>query len=123
MKDFASEKVIGYFLLFAGVVAILFAFFNLYQVFTNKASPVSPFNFGPVAVDLSKFVPDAPAGLNMTQDLIKADMINRPMNLFAHFLLMGFLVTVGSKIATIGAMLVRPIKVKLNSDKSNQTSS
>lgn len=48
-----------------------------------------------------------------TQEIISAEMVNAPMNLFAHVFLMGFLASAGAKIATIGTYLVRTIEVKV----------
>ncbi len=119
-----SEKIIGYALLCIGIIIIGFAAFSAYEVFTKKAEPVQLFTMQGISIDASKLMP-VPANLPPeAQQLLKqqpsqkieiasADLINQPLNLYAHLFLMGFIATIGFKIASLGTMLVRPIVVKL----------
>ena len=120
MKEFATEKIIGYFLMLVGVITILLATISVFQTFTGQTNPITPFNFDAISMDMSKLVDQALAGANLKQELISSDLLNHPMNLIAHLLLMGFIVAVGYKIASLGVMLVRPIKVKLREEKQTQ---
>jgi len=108
-----SNKIIGYTLLLIGLVMIFYPVYNVYQVFKGQALPYHLFSFDPIAIDLSKFVEGAPQNANLTQELVSSDLLNKPLDLLAHVILMGFIVTAGYKIAGIGVMLVRTIKVKL----------
>jgi hypothetical protein len=50
-------------------------------------------------------------------EIISAEMINTPLNFYAHLFFMGFLATIGYKIASLGVMLVRPLIVKVRGVK------
>jgi hypothetical protein len=120
MGEGLSEKIIGYLLILVGVATILLATLSVYKTFTGQTNSITPFNFDAISMDMGKLVDQAPAGANLKQELISSDLLNHPMNLIAHLLLMGFIVTVGYKIASLGVMLVRPIKVKLREEKQTQ---
>ena len=114
-----KEKAIGYLLLSAGITVIVYAALSVFQVFSNQTQPYSLFAFEPISIDLSKAIDlPLPAKENASQELINSELLNKPMNIFAHVILMGFLVTVGYKIAGIGAMLIRPIKINLKESVS-----
>jgi hypothetical protein len=115
-------KILGYILLFTGLALICYTAFNVFQVFTNQAAPFQLFTYDSLKVDLSKMVEGAPKNANLTQELISSDMLNRPMNLGAHLILMGFLASIGYKIASIGTMLIRTIKVNLKEQNIVQSS-
>lgn len=106
-----SEKVIGYILLSVGILLILFTAFNIISVFTGSAKPVQMFNFEGIGVNTS----------DLDLDLVSPDLINQTSNLFAHIFLMGFISTVGFKLASLGTMLVRPIVVKVKEANAPQT--
>lgn len=116
-----SEKVTGYILLGAGLLVIIFAALNVYQVFTNQAKPVQVFKFEGIALDASSLIPtdERPRNQAETQapkmELISGSMINESSNLFIHLFLMGFVASVGYKIASLGVMLLRPINVAVKS--------
>ena len=118
-----SEKIIGYLLLLVGIVIIALAAINVYLVFTKKAQPVPLFTFAAISIDMSKLLAgNLPPEMRdkvpaIQQQIISSDMVNQPMNLFAHTVLMGFLVTVGLKLAQIGTMLLRPIIVHVKEKK------
>ena len=113
-----TNKVIGYLLVIVGLAMIIYPSFNVYQVFKGKVKAFDLFSFAPIAIDLSKFVPQAPSNIDLKQDLIASDLLNKPLNLTFHLLLMGFVVSSGYKIASVGVMLVRTIKVKVKEEKS-----
>ena len=113
-----TNKIVGYLLLLIGLTMIFYPAFNVYQVFKGKALPYHLFSFKPIAIDLSKFVEGAPQNANLTQELVSSDLLNKPLDLIAHIILMGFVVTAGYRVASLGTLLVRTIKVKLNEDKS-----
>lgn len=113
------NRIIGYFLLLLGLVMIFYPVYNVYQVFKGHALPYHLFTFKPIAMDLSKFVEGTPQNTNMTQELVASDLLNKPLDLAAHIILMGFIVTAGYRVASLGVLLVRTVKVKLSEDKSN----
>lgn len=113
-----SEKIIGYTLLFFGVGIILYTGFNVYQVFTKQIDPINLFAFKGIGLDLSKAIEGAPPNANLTQELVAPEVLNQPMNYIAHIVLMGFVGSIGYKLASIATMLVRPIHVTLKESPS-----
>lgn len=118
-----SEKVIGYILIVVGILTMLLTALSVYQVFTKKAKPVELFNFKPISVDAGQILagslpPEADQFVNQDapsfkQELVPADILNETSNIFAHIFLMGFIMSLGQKLASLGIQLVRPIVVKL----------
>lgn len=123
-----SEKVHGYVLLYGGIVLMIFSLFSLVFVFTGRAEPIQIFHMKGLSIDSSALTPQIDTsslpGFNMpTQmkvakpiEIFPAEDLNRSANIFAHLMFMGFLLSVGSKIATIGTNLLRPIVVKTPKD-------
>jgi len=110
-----SEKIVGYLLLAAGLIAIVLSAANVYQVFTKRLQPIPLFTLSPVSLDLGQLVPGAPVGASKAE-LFPASDLNFISNLTAHYLLMSFFISVGAKISSLGINLLRPIEVKV--DKS-----
>lgn len=118
MKNGLSEKIVGYLLLFIGVVIILYSGINVYQVFTKQIDPINLFAFNGIGIDFSKMIEGAPPNANLTQELVAPNVLNQPMNYIAHVVLMGFIGSIGYKLASIATMLVRPIHVTVKEIKS-----
>jgi len=101
-----GEKVVGYILLAFSVVVIIGTAVNTYSVFIGRARPVDVFDFL--------------GGLNLlpaaaqTGSGVDSASLSRSLNVFAHLFLMGFISSAAFKIGSLGVMMVRPIKVKLN---------
>jgi len=133
-----SEKVAGYLLLIAGVMIILFCGVNVYMVFTNKLEMVNVFRFPGIFIDSKQLVntpeidtselTDEQARMveSMIENREKEDsqieilpgvILNRTSNLIAHVVLMGFLASIGYKLASLGVLMLRPIVVKLKEKK------
>lgn len=122
-----TEKIIGYILLVIGVMTIMYSAMSVYSVFTNQAKPIQLFSFHGISLDPSAFMPQVstqnlPVELAQAlkqpastakAELIPAEFLNQPLNLYAHLFLMGFVATIGFKLASLGVMLIRPIVVKL----------
>lgn len=122
-----SEKIVGYCLIAIGILIIIFSGVSVYQVYTKQTKPVTLFNFPGISIDLSQLMAQSlpaelkNAGINIPptqQEIISAPMVNVPMNLFAHTVLMGFLGGVGLKLAQIGTWLVRTINVNVKEEKA-----
>ena len=107
-----SEKIIGYTLLVCGIAIILFTAFNVYFVFTKQAQSIQLFNFPAISLDMSQSL-GVPLPKSKPTELISADILNQSSNVFAHLFLMGFIASIGQKLANLGVQLVRPIVVKL----------
>jgi len=111
-----DTKVIGYILILVGLVTIVVATFNVYQVFTKQAQPINVFDLEGIKMSLAG-VMELPAGVEAPElDLIPSSTLNQTTNLMAHLFLMGFIVNVGAKIASIGSSLVRPINVSIKNN-------
>ncbi|KKP59831.1 MAG: hypothetical protein UR52_C0002G0059 [Candidatus Gottesmanbacteria bacterium GW2011_GWA1_34_13] len=117
-----SEKIIGYLLLITGIVIMILASFSVYRVFTKQTKPVQIFNTSGINLDLNKLIagslpPQAQTQLNSqaTQQIIPPELINDSSNIFMHLVLMGFFVSLGYKLSSLGINLLRPIVVKLKS--------
>lgn len=105
-----SEKISGYTLLISGIAIILFCAFNVVFVFTGRAQPIQLFNFPAMSLDLGSSL-GLPTATKPTE-MISAAMLNQTSNIAAHLFLMGFLASIGEKLASLGVQLVRPIVVK-----------
>lgn len=117
-----TEKIIGYILLAVGLLIIILAAFSSYEVFTKKAAPVGLFQFSGISIDLSQtLTASLPKELSQTgytlpplqQEIISGNMINQPMNFFAYLIFMGFMSSIGVKIAGLGIQLIRPTVIKM----------
>lgn len=119
-----TERATGYILLVSGIAIILFSMFSLIFVFTKRAEPIQLFNLKGIAIDASSLAPQMDLsnvpGVKIPQqtqksppiEIMPAESLNFSANIFAHLMFMGFLISVGSKIATLGTNLLRPIVVK-----------
>lgn len=126
-----SERVVGYLLLAVGILVIIISAISVILVFTGRTEPVQIFNFEGIGLNASDLVggdlpaEQAAAIRQMTEgqqmELISPDIINDTSNLFAHLFLMGFISTVGFKLASLGTMMVRPIVVKVQEASSTKT--
>lgn len=136
-----SEKVVGYLLLFLGLGVILLAGFNVWQIFTKKIKPVQIFNFSGISINsgqtttmaggidttgltaeevglLQEMIKQETAKTPLKMEVIPGDTLNQTTNLFAHVILMGFVASIGYKIAGLGVLMLRPIVVKLKEQKT-----
>jgi hypothetical protein len=73
------------------------------------------FNLEGISLDLGDFVEGS---VNTKAQLISPEVLNTPLNYTFHILFMGFIASIGFKIASLGVMMVRPIKVNLKDEKS-----
>ena len=118
-----SDRIIGYILFVAGILIILYSAFSVYRVFTKGFEPVRLFDFQGIGLDASSLIgsdlsTEQKALLNQSGaqsklEIIPANLINQTSNVMAHLLLMGFLASVGYKIANLGILMLRPVVVKL----------
>lgn len=116
------NKIIGITLLGVGVLIMFFSLYSVFGVFKGTSEAYPLFDLPPITLDLSNLAggdvspessPDA-----LKTELVGAEVLNEPLNLFAHLLLMGFVANVGFKTASLGVQFLRTIKVKLNQEKA-----
>ena len=123
-----NERTWGYILLASGVIIMTFSVISIFLVFTNRAKPItivkSPLSnqAGNPNMNPANFLPSQTGGLGQSQmpglslDFLSSPIIGDLFSSLLHYFLMGFLMSFGYKLATLGVMLLRPIKVKLKSD-------
>jgi hypothetical protein len=125
-----TDKVTGYLLVVIGLIIILFSGFSVYQVFTAKEKPVDLFHFDGISLNLSSLLGSG-EGLSSEQqaalekqksqikpqEIVSAQLLNESSNLAAHIFLMGFIASIGYKVASLGVQFVRPIIVKVRESK------
>jgi len=100
-----NEKIVGYILLTLGVILLLFSIFEMINVYTGNVSPPNLFNLSDISL------PSGPDGTNIT--LIQGAQLNQLPNLFFWFILMGFVMFAGGKIASLGVSMIKDIKVEV----------
>lgn len=116
--------MVGYGLLVIGIIIIVLATLSVYGVFKGKATPVNIFNFNSITINSNQLVNvEIPGAKTQSSEieLLPASILNQTSNVFAHLILMGFMASIGYKIAALGVMMLRPVVVKLNEKKQVQT--
>jgi len=109
-----SEKIVGWLLMLLGLFIILGVGYNAYSTFTGNSPHITPFLFNDILISPAQLFQGDTSQLNAEPiPLVEAEMINKPLNLTAHIFLLGFLASLGSRIAIIGTQLVRTINVDL----------
>lgn len=114
--NFSSDRLVGYLLFVLGILIIFYSAFNVYKVFTKAFEPVQLFSFQGIGIDAASLggSETKSSGSNKLE-IIPGSMINQMSNVLAHILLMGFLASIGYKVASLGIMMLRPVVVKLQS--------
>ncbi|MFH1970811.1 MAG: hypothetical protein ABIJ05_00285 [Patescibacteria group bacterium] len=108
------EKIIGYILLFFGVMAIILAGVNAFNILTRKSEPIGFINKETVSTVTSDKLPNNQVSLNQMLNMDN-DTISLITNIGIHLLVLSFILKAGFHLASLGTMLVRPIVVDLNS--------
>ena len=104
-----------------GIALILISAASVYMVFTGRANPYPLFDFPPIGFGADQLLNTQTVPKQLVSqekvELISSDLLNNTSNITAHLFLMGFLASIGGRLANIGTMLVRPISVKLQETK------
>ena len=118
-----TEKTVGYLLLVAGLVFIAISTFSIYQVLTGRAGPVALFDSPSLSIDIGQMMsPELlRPGAQTKSELLPASELNKISNLTIHYLLMGFLVSVGFRVSTLGVQLLRPVEVKFRTKEATES--
>ncbi len=119
-----SERVVGYILLISGIFIALGCVFNIYLTFTRKVAPISLFNLPGISFDITQSLPQDLKNVlnrsaNTKTEIFPASELNLSLNLFAHVMLMGFILNFGFKLAGLGIQLLRPINIDLKTKTSS----
>ncbi|MBI2442357.1 MAG: hypothetical protein HYV40_00425 [Candidatus Levybacteria bacterium] len=127
-----NERIVGYILLFAGIIIMFGSLIQVLLVFTGKMEPFRVFSIASPTISLDSLLPQLPTEtltLPTTAkkpiELIPTAQFNKMINMSVMIFLMGFVLSFGYKLSSLGVMMVRPISVKLSAkqESSSQTSS
>jgi hypothetical protein len=110
---FKVEKIIGYALLILGIILLLFSIFEMVNVYYGYASPPKLVNLGDISL------PFGDSGNSAS--LIQGAQASQLPNLFFWFLLMGFVLLAGGKIASLGVSMIKEIQVEIKEPMSTPT--
>ncbi len=100
-----NEKIIGYALLILGVILLLFSIVEMVTVYYGYAPPPKLFNLQDISL---------PGDNGSNISLIQGAQASQLPNLFFWFLLMGFVLLAGGKIASLGVSMIKDIKVEIS---------
>jgi len=106
-----TEKILGYVLFCIGLFCIAFAFYSMYNVFTNLIQPPEIFKMKSLSFSLSA----GAANPSTVMDIALDSEVRKIVNMFIYYLFMLFIVMVGSKISSLGIQFVKEIKVDMKS--------
>jgi len=109
LKMLKSEKIVGYILLTLGVILLLFSIVEMVTVYYGYASPPKLFNLQDISLPGDN-------GINIS--LIEGAQASQLPNLFFWFILMGFVLLAGGKIASLGISMIKDIKVEIREPMS-----
>lgn len=112
-----NEKVTGNILLWIGLVAMILPTISVLLVFMKVTPPIEIFDFPPISFDMTQALSaNLAPGIKLNSapmEIMSADMLNQTANIVAHVFLMGFIINLGYRLASLGIQLLRPIKVEM----------
>lgn len=125
MKLDMKEKKVGYFLLIAGIILMVFAAVQMVLIFTGNVKPVNYISGVTQANSSDKENNEGEDPLSnlvlgnllggengsMTPQIIDTKMIENSLNIMIQYFIMQFILSFGYKIANLGSSLIRPINV------------
>lgn len=127
-----TEKITGYILLVIGLFIITYTLVNIYGLVSGANEPFQIFSFDSISLDLNQISqgeiqlpPELEeAGVTIEkpntpslQEIFPSAILNQSSNYFIHIIILGFVASVGYKIAHLGVQLIRPIIVKTSERK------
>jgi len=110
--DTKNNKNVGYALLIAGLVFILYAVYSMYYVYTGATPAPSVAQMNSVKISL----PAAPGTPPIETELLSGKESSKLVNMGLWFILMTFVASAGSKIGGLGVKLMRDIKVEIKKE-------
>jgi hypothetical protein len=112
LKNLKSIKGIGYALLIAGLLFILYSVYSMYGVYTGAQAAPSVIKMNSV-----KFSLPTPPGTPATEtELISGIESSKMMNMGLWFAFMTFVASSGGRIGGLGVKLMRDIKVEVKNE-------
>lgn len=122
LERLSDNKIVGYLLLFCGLAIIAYSVLDVLSVFRGRKEPFGLFDSPGISIDLGKLANPPAQNKEFQQELVAPELINKPLNLIAHLTLMSFIAGAGFKIAQLGILLIRPVKVNLIGKMQDNTS-
>ena len=109
IKDY---KAVGYALLIAGLILIIWAVYSMYNVYTGAAPPPSVIEMKGVSISLPTGTGTPP----VQAELISGRDSSKLVNMGFWFALMTFVASAGGRIGGLGVKLIREIKVEVKKE-------
>jgi hypothetical protein len=98
-----NDKIIGYILLALGIVLLFFSVYEMMDVYTGHSTPPQLISLS----DISLSIQDGNA------TVIEGAQLSQLPNLLFWFILNGFILLAGGKIAQVGVNMVKEVKVEV----------
>ncbi len=109
IKDY---KAVGYGLLIAGLILIIWAVYSMYNVYTGAAQPPSLIQMNGVTLSMPTGQGTPPA----QAELISPQNSSKLVNMGIWYALMFFVASAGGRISGLGVKLIREIKVEVKKE-------
>jgi|WetSurMetagenome_2_1015567.scaffolds.fasta_scaffold159101_3 hypothetical protein len=100
-----NEKIVGYALLFLGITLLLFSIFEMFNVYYGNATAPKLFELQDISLSMGQ----SSTGVS----LIQGTQLSQIADLLCWFLLMGFVLFGGGKIASLGVNMIKDIQVQI----------
>lgn len=113
------EKLVGYILIFLGVIIIISSGLNVFNILTKRSDPIEFVNKEIVSTISPSVISKNQVSLNQMFN-IDGETIKFISNIGIHLLLLSFVMKAGFHLASLGTMLVRPIIVDVNAKASTK---
>jgi hypothetical protein len=98
-----KDKIIGYILLSLGIILLIFSVYEMMDVYTGHTPPPQLINLSDIALPIQDS--------NVT--VIEGAQLSQLPNLLFWFILNGFILLAGGKIAQVGVNMVKEVKVEV----------
>ncbi len=109
IKDY---KAVGYGLLIAGLVLIIWAVYSMYNVYTGTQAPPAVIQMNGVTISL----PTGQSTQPVQAELISGRDSSRLVNMGIWYALMLFVASAGGRIGGLGVKLIREIRVEVKKE-------
>lgn len=109
IKDY---KAVGYGLLIAGLIMIIYSVFSMYNIYTGASPPPSVIQMNSVTISL----PTGPGVPPVQTELISGIDSSKLVNMGIWYALMAFVASAGGRIGGLGVKLSREIKIEVKGE-------
>lgn len=109
IKDY---KAVGYALLIAGLVLIIWSVYSMYSVYTGAQAPPSVIQMSSITISL----PTGQGTPSVQTELLSGRDSSKLVNMSIWYALMFFVASAGGRIGGLGIKLIREIKVEVKKE-------